>query len=66
MTLFTDAEKHLAGELVNVLRAAEQEVPEELLRYDLTVKKKEHGAYGRFFREVREGEKAKGTMITFD
>ena len=66
VTLFTDADKHMAGELVNVLRAADQEVPEELLRYDLTVKKKEHSAYGKFFREVREGEKSTGTKTTFD
>ena len=62
ITLFTDHDKARAGELVNVLRAADQKIPEELLKYDLTVKKKDHEVYGKFYREPREGEKTKGTM----
>ena len=62
VTLFTDKDKDRAGELVNVLRAADQEIPEELFKFDLTVKKKEHAVYGRFYREPGAGEATKGTM----
>lgn len=40
ITLFTDAEKGLAGALTNVLKAANQPVPDELLKFGTTVKKK--------------------------
>ena len=66
VTLFTDRDKAQAGALVNVLRAAGQEVPEELMRYDLTVKKKGHEVWGKHYREPREGEKTVGTKTTFD
>ena len=66
ITLFTEHDKALAGGLVNVLRAAGQEVPEELLRFGTTVKKKVHGLYGEFYREPGEGEARTGTKITFD
>ena len=66
VTLFTDRDKAQAGALVNVLRAAGQEVPEELMRYDLTVKKKGHEVWGKHYREPREGEKTIGTKTTFD
>jgi ATP-dependent RNA helicase DBP3 len=36
---------------VNILKAAKQEVPEALLKFGTTVKKKEHSAYGAFYRE---------------
>ncbi|GMF60163.1 unnamed protein product [[Candida] boidinii] len=63
-TLFTDHEKHLAGALMNVLRAADQPVPDELLKFGSHTKKKEHGAYGAFFKNVDMTKKAK--KITFD
>lgn len=64
ITFFTEHEKHLAGSLVNVLRTANQPVPDELLKFGTTVKKKEHSAYGAFFKDVDTTKKA--TKITFD
>ncbi|KAF2773608.1 DEAD-domain-containing protein [Teratosphaeria nubilosa] len=65
ITFFTDQEKHLAGALINVLKKAEQPVPEELMKFGTTVKKKEHEAYGKWFKEA-DGEMKKATKITFD
>jgi ATP-dependent RNA helicase DBP3 len=39
-------------------------VPEELLKFGTTVKKKEHGAYGAFYKDVDMTKKA--TKISFD
>lgn len=50
--------------LINVLRAAKQEVPEALLKFGATVKKKQHGAYGAFFKDVDASKSA--TKIVFD
>lgn len=66
VTLFTERDKALAGALVNVLRAAGQEVPEELLRFGTTVKKKGHEAYGAFYKDPGVGGKKEGTKIKFD
>jgi ATP-dependent RNA helicase DBP3 len=63
-TLFTQLDKSHAGELVNVLRQSNQEVPEDLMKFGTTVKKKEHKAYGAFFKTVDPNVKA--TKITFD
>lgn len=50
--------------LINVLKAANQTVPDELLRFGTTVKKKEHSAYGAFFKE---GDNTKSAQkIKFD
>ncbi|KAL9104697.1 MAG: hypothetical protein Q9163_000375 [Psora crenata] len=65
VTFFTEHDKALAGGLVNVLKAAGQVVPQDLLRFGTTVKKKAHEAYGNFYRELKEGEKKEGTMIRF-
>jgi ATP-dependent RNA helicase DBP3 len=51
--------------LINVLKAANQPVPEALLKFGGTVKKKEHGAYGAFYKDPGEDAK-KATKITFD
>ena len=64
ITMFTEHDKPLAGALVNVLKGANQPVPEELLKFGTTVKKKAHDAYGAFFKEDMEGKKA--TKTTFD
>ena len=64
ITLFTEQDKGLAGGLINVLKAANQEVPGSLLRFGTTVKKKQHEAYGAFFKEAVEGKTA--TKIKFD
>jgi len=39
-------------------------VPEELLKFGTTVKKKNHDTYGAFFKDVDFSKK--GTKITFD
>jgi ATP-dependent RNA helicase DBP3 len=64
VTLFTEHDKALAGALVNVLKAANQPVPDELLKFGGTVKKKQHDAYGAFYKEP-VGD-AKATKIKFD
>jgi ATP-dependent RNA helicase DBP3 len=50
--------------LINVLKAANQDVPEDLMKFGTTVKKKEHGAYGAFYKDVENTKQA--TKITFD
>ncbi|KAK9451535.1 ATP-dependent RNA helicase dbp3 [Limtongia smithiae] len=64
ITFFTEHEKHLSGALINVLRAADQPVPPELLKFGGHTKKKEHSAYGAFFKEIDPTKKAK--KIVFD
>ncbi|KAL4785836.1 P-loop containing nucleoside triphosphate hydrolase protein [Aspergillus varians] len=64
ITLFTETDKAQSGGLINVLKAANQEVPEALLKFGSTVKKKQHGAYGAFFKDVEPGKAA--TKIVFD
>jgi ATP-dependent RNA helicase DBP3 len=44
----TRADKLRAGELVKVLRDAGQPVPEKMLTFDLSIRKKEHKLYGAF------------------
>jgi ATP-dependent RNA helicase DBP3 len=50
--------------LINVLKAANQPVPDELLKFGTTVKKKGHDAYGAFFKDVDSAKTA--TKIKFD
>lgn len=64
VTLFTEQDKALSGALINVLKAANQSVPEDLLKFGTTVKKKTHDSYGAFYKEPAEMKKA--TKITFD
>ena len=64
ITFFTEQDKGLAGALINVLKAAKQDVPEDLLKFGTTVKKKQHEAYGAFYKEAENGKTA--TKITFD
>ncbi|KAI1404204.1 DEAD-domain-containing protein [Hypoxylon fuscum] len=64
ITLFTEHDKAHSGELINILKQAGQPVPEELLKFGTTVKKKAHGTYGAFFKDVDMTKK--GTKITFD
>lgn len=63
ITLFTEHDKGLSGALINVLRAAKQPVPDELLKFGGTVKKKQHDAYGSFYKDT--GSEKKATKITF-
>jgi ATP-dependent RNA helicase DBP3 len=67
ITFFTEHDKALAGGLVNVLKGAGQDVPEDLLKFGTTVKKKVHEVYGAFYREDGgAGEETKAKKITFD
>ncbi|KEZ40594.1 ATP-dependent RNA helicase dbp3 [Scedosporium apiospermum] len=52
ITLFTLHDKSHSGELINILKQAGQPVPEDLLKFGTTVKKKLHPVYGAFYREV--------------
>ncbi|RKP19192.1 DEAD-domain-containing protein, partial [Rozella allomycis CSF55] len=63
-TMFTPLDKAHSGELINVLKQAEQKVPEALLKFGTTVKKKEHKTYGAFFKEIDPN--AKSSHVTFD
>lgn len=47
-----------------MLREADQSVPEELLKFGTTVKKKESKLYGAHFKEVDFTKKA--TKVSFD
>ena len=66
ITLFTEHDKAQSGALINVLKAAGQDVPEELLKFGTTVKKKGHEAYGAFYKDLGAGEKKEATKIRFD
>jgi ATP-dependent RNA helicase DBP3 len=50
--------------LINILKGANQPVPDELFKFGTTVKKKAHDTYGAFFKDVDMSKKA--TKITFD
>ena len=39
--------------LINILKSAGQPVPDDLLKFGTTVKKKVHPVYGAFYREVK-------------
>ncbi|KAF2722278.1 DEAD-domain-containing protein [Polychaeton citri CBS 116435] len=66
ITFFTDHEKGLAGGLINVLKGANQHVPEDLLKFGTTVKKKAHEAYGAFYKDTGDVPMKQATKITFD
>ncbi|EEY61176.1 DEAD/DEAH box RNA helicase, putative [Phytophthora infestans T30-4] len=63
-TFFTANDKPRAGELVNLLRESNQEVPKDLTKFGTHVKKKEHKLYGAFAKNIDATKKA--TKITFD
>ncbi|RLN68596.1 hypothetical protein BBJ29_001510 [Phytophthora kernoviae] len=63
-TFFTANDKPRAGELVNLLREGNQEVPNDLTKFGTHVKKKEHKLYGAFAKNIDVTKKA--TKITFD
>ncbi|KFA81975.1 hypothetical protein S40288_04385 [Stachybotrys chartarum IBT 40288] len=64
ITFFTVQDKTHSGSLINILKGANQPVPDELLKFGGTVKKKAHDMYGAFFKDVDMNKKA--TKITFD
>lgn len=47
-----------------MLKAAGQPVPEELLKFGTTVKKKGHDAYGAFYKDTKDMKESK--KIKFD
>merc|ERR1719319_1540418 len=59
-------DKLRAGELVKVLKEANQEGPEAMNEFDLNIKKKEHKLYGAFGPKEHLGPMKKATKITFD
>lgn len=63
-TFFQPGDKSHAGELQQVMRQAGQHVPEELLKFGSTIKKKEHKLYGNF--GPKDGPMKKAVKITFD
>ncbi|XP_015698978.2 DEAD-box ATP-dependent RNA helicase 5 [Oryza brachyantha] len=63
-TFFTQDNKGLAGELVNVLREAGQVIPPALTKFGTHVKKKESQIYGSHFKEIK-ADAPKSTKITF-
>lgn len=63
-TFFTLHDKSHSGELVNVLKSANQAVPDELLKFGTTVKKKEHKEYGAFYKPIDPNVKA--SHVKFD
>jgi ATP-dependent RNA helicase DBP3 len=62
-TIFTLHDKSHSGELINVLKQANMPVPDDLLKFGGTVKKKEHSAYGAFYKDL--GDAPKATKIVF-
>ncbi|KAI9724740.1 MAG: RNA-dependent ATPase [Candelaria pacifica] len=64
ITLFTEHDKAQSGALINVMKAANQPIPDELLKFGTTVKKKGHEAYGAFYKDVETSKPA--TKIKFD
>ncbi|KAJ2859026.1 RNA-dependent ATPase [Coemansia aciculifera] len=63
-TFFSEEDKSHSGELINVLKSAKMPVPDNLLKFGTTVKKKQHGSYGAFYKDVDPNVKA--TKIVFD
>lgn len=63
-TFFQPENKSHAGELQQVMRQAGQDVPEELMKFGSTIKKKEHKLYGNF--GPKSGPMKKAVKITFD
>ncbi|KAL3786028.1 hypothetical protein ACHAW5_008641 [Stephanodiscus triporus] len=65
-TFFQPGDKSHAGELQQVMRQAGQEVPDELMRFGSTIKKKEHKLYGAHSGPVGGLPMKKAVKITFD
>merc|ERR1719384_2701937 len=65
-TFFQQCDKLRAGELVKVLKDANQEVPAAMNDFDLSIKRKEHKLYGNFGPKDFGQPMKKATKITFD
>ena len=64
-TFFQPGDKSHAGELQQVMKQAGQVVPEELMKFGSTIKKKEHKLYGNYGPR-RDIPMKQPTKITFD
>lgn len=64
-TFFQSGDKSHAGELQQVMKQAGQEVPDELMKFGSTIKKKEHKLYGNFGPRGG-GPMKKAVKIVFD
>lgn len=64
-TFFQSGDKSHAGELQQVMKQAGQDVPDELMKFGSTIKKKEHRLYGNFGPKADVPMK-KPTKIVFD
>nr|UWK21952.1 ATP-dependent RNA helicase DBP3 [Trichoderma calamagrostidis] len=64
ITMFTVQDKAHSGSLINILKGANQPVPDDLMKFGTVVKKKTHDMYGGFFKDVDPNQKP--TKITFD
>ena len=65
-TFFQHGDKGRAGELVNVLKEAGQTVPEAMMQFDLSTKRKAHKLYGDFGPKDYGVPMKESTRITFD
>jgi len=65
VTFFQPSDKSHAGELQQVMKQAGQSVPEALMNFGSTIKKKEHKLYGNF-GPPKGGPMKKAVKITFD
>jgi len=63
-TFFQPGDKLRAGELQQIMRQSGQAIPEELMKFGSTIKKKEHKMYGSF--GPKSGPMKKAVKITFD
>jgi len=64
-TFFQPGDKSHAGELQQVMKQAGQDIPDDLLKFGSTIKKKEHKLYGNFGPKGGVPMK-KAVKITFD
>jgi len=64
-TFFTVHDKAHAGGLINVLREADQPIPEDLTQWGSHTKKKEHGLYGAHFKDITPEVAGKKVHIKF-
>lgn len=59
-TFFTENEKKLAGELVSILKEAQQTIPAALEKFGPSIQKRAtHSMYGEHFKEVDMSVKPK-------
>lgn len=65
-TFFQPGDKSHAGELQQVMKQADQDVPDALMKFGSTIKKKEHKLYGNFGPSSSGAPMKKAVKIRFD